>query len=70
MESNLKEIHGCRQVISGEAVPVRLTLNLEAFFSGRSGGFLVWHVFFLKVGVTFLTLELSELAECQCSGLS
>lgn len=36
----------CREVTSGEAVPVRLTLNLEAFFLGRSGGFLVWHVFF------------------------
>lgn len=51
-------------------MPVRLILNLEVCFFERSGGFLAWHVFFLKVGVIFLTLVLSELAEGQCSGLS
>ena len=49
---------------------VRLPPNLEAFFFGRSGGFRGWRVFFLQVGVAFLTLELSELTGRQRSGLS
>lgn len=49
---------------------MRLTLNSEAFFFGSLGNFLVGHVSFLKVGVTLLTLGLSEPAEHQDSGLS